>query len=91
MARAAPKQRPKQKRSSAAADTTEYPFLHIGHGTSRCSDDLSIWVLFADEPGDADRSAIEEAMPEILLRDSHSKNGKLVWSGPLLYVNSAMS
>src|SRR5688572_21170427 len=88
MARANPKT--KRKLAVTGADSTEYPFLHVGHGTSRCSDDLSIWLLFTAEPDDSDRCAIEAAMPEILLREARSQNGKLRWSGPLLHVNSGM-
>ncbi len=88
-AKAAP---PNQSRSGAAnqVEPIQFPYLHIGHGSSHCSDDFSIWLLFADEVTAAGRTAIEDAMPKPLREQARTEGGTLAWTGPLLFVNSGI-
>lgn len=76
------------KAKPKATSRADFPYLHIGHGSSRCSDDFSIWLLFAEAPAEAERVAIEASIPEALREQARGENGSLRWLGPMLWVNS---
>jgi hypothetical protein len=72
----------------AKAPTASFPYPHIGHGTSRVTDNFEIWIVFSREPDADARAAIEAAIPEALAEQARSDSGTLAWSGTLLHVDS---
>lgn len=76
----------------AKAPSADPPFAYLGHGSSKTSDALTIWVRFARVPSEPERAEIEAAIPDVLrerVGDEHGA-GAIRWTRDVLVVESGM-